>query len=145
MICLVHMNKTGMYKVSYYYRTTKSSIQKSCSDVDNKDILPVSTSYWSIWNISYSGYKEKEKLDIFNSDLTDSNMSESLSYLIFNYWGKREVHINTDYSVTGWMLCVITHIYNDGIDNAYGNNRKQFNNVTNKVFMAHLMVNFMVP
>ena len=72
-------------------------------------------------------------------------MSQSLSYLILNYWGKREVHINTDYSVTGWMLCVITHIYNDAIDNSYGNDSKQFKNVTNKIFMAHLMMNFMVP
>ena len=23
---------------------------------------------------------------------------------------EREKHINTDYSMTGWMLCVITHI-----------------------------------
>ena len=32
------------------------------------------------------------------------------------------------------MLCVITHIRNDVIDKAYGNNKKQVNNVTKKLF-----------
>ena len=37
-------NKSGMYKVLYYYRTTKISIIKSSSDIDNKEIFPVSGS-----------------------------------------------------------------------------------------------------
>ena len=37
-------------------------------------------------------------------------MLKSLRSLVFNLWQKRQIHINTDFSVTGWMLCVIPHI-----------------------------------
>ena len=42
-----------------------------------------------------------------------------------NYWGEREIHTNTDYSVTVWMLCVIPHIRNYVIYDYDGNNRNQ--------------------
>ena len=46
-------------------------------------------------------------------------------YLKANYWGEREIHTNTDYSVTVWMLCVIPHIRNYVIYDYDGNNRNQ--------------------
>ena len=42
-----------------------------------------------------------------------------------NYWGEREIHTNTDYSVTVWMLCVIPHIHNYVIYDYDGNNGNQ--------------------
>ena len=39
--------------------------------------------------------------------------SENICFVISNLWNKREEHINTDYAVTGWMLCVIPHISED--------------------------------
>ena len=33
--------------------------------------------------------------------------------VISNLWNEREKHINTNYAVTGWMLCVIPHIRGD--------------------------------
>ena len=30
--------------------------------------------------------------------------------VISNLWNERKKNINTDYAVTGWMLCVIPHI-----------------------------------
>ena len=59
-----------------------------------------------------------------------------MSYLICSYLGKREVHINTDYATTGWMLCVIPHINNDIIDNPDGNNRKQANNIIKTYWLS---------
>ena len=37
-------NKSGMDKVFYYYRMTKISIIKSSTDIDNKELFPVSSS-----------------------------------------------------------------------------------------------------
>ena len=37
---------------------------------------------------------------------------------------KRENHINTDYAVSGWMICVIPHICKDVFENSDGNHMK---------------------
>ena len=42
LICLDVINKAGMDKVLYYTRMTNISIIKSSSDLDNKELLPVS-------------------------------------------------------------------------------------------------------
>ena len=47
---------------------------------------------------------------------------------------EREVHISTDYDVTEWMFCAISHIYNASIDNSYVNNRKQVYNGFKEMF-----------
>ena len=39
--------------------------------------------------------------------------SENICFVIYSLWNKIEEHINTDYAVTGWMLCVIPHIRED--------------------------------
>ena len=38
---------------------------------------------------------------------------ENICFVISILWNKMEAHINTDYAVTGWMLCVIPHIRED--------------------------------
>ena len=41
-LSLSESNKSGMDKVFYYTRMTKMSVIKSLSDLDNKELLPVS-------------------------------------------------------------------------------------------------------
>ena len=40
---LADSNKSGMEKVFYYYRMTQIFIIKSSSDLDNKELFPVSS------------------------------------------------------------------------------------------------------
>ena len=51
-----------------------------------------------------------------------------------NLWQKRQLHINTDFAVTGWMLCVIPHICKYAKDHSDRNHRKQVNNVIKRLF-----------
>ena len=54
-ICLVDSNKAGMDKVFYYSRMKKISIIKSSTDIDNKELFPVSSSSsHKVWISSYS-------------------------------------------------------------------------------------------
>ena len=61
-------------------------------------------------------------------------MLESLSTIVCNLWQKRQLHINADFAVTGWMLCVIPHIHMDAKDHSDRNHRKQVNNVIKRLF-----------
>ena len=49
-------------------------------------------------------------------------------------WNEREKDINTDYAVTGWMLCVINNIREDVFKNAQNNHHTQVNNVIKPLF-----------
>ena len=61
-------------------------------------------------------------------------MSNILSFSVCKLYQKRQLHINTDFSVTGWMLCVIPHIRKDAKDHSDSGHRKQVNNVINTLF-----------
>ena len=61
-------------------------------------------------------------------------MLEILSYLVFNFWDKSQLHINTDTEVTGWMLCVIPLILKKSKDHSDSDHRKQVNNVIKMLF-----------
>ena len=61
-------------------------------------------------------------------------MLESLSSTVCNLWQKRQLHINTDFAVTVWMLCVIPNIRIDTKDHSDRNHRKQVNNVIKRLF-----------
>ena len=61
-------------------------------------------------------------------------MLEILSFSLCKLWHKRKLHINTDFAVTVWMLCVITHIRKDAKDHSDSDHRKEFNNVINILF-----------
>ena len=60
----------------------KCSIQKSYSDIDNEDTLSLSGSSKNVWNLSDIDDEDKEILNIDDYDISDYNMSESLSSLI---------------------------------------------------------------
>ena len=59
---------------------------------------------------------------------------ESLSSLVCSLWHKRQLHINTDFLVPGWMSCVIPHIRKDSKYHSDSYHRKQVNNVIKTLF-----------
>ena len=59
---------------------------------------------------------------------------EILSTSVYKLWQKINIHINTGFSVIGWMLCVITHITKYAKDHSDSNHRKQVNNVIKTLF-----------
>ena len=70
-----------MGKVFYYFRMTKISIIKSSTDIDNKELLSVSSSlYKKVWISSDNDTKEEENIDTDDPESSDSDMSESLSF-----------------------------------------------------------------
>ena len=91
---------------------TKISIIKLSNDLDNKELFPISgSSSQNIWKSSDSDTEdEEENVDTDDPDTSDSYMLESLSSTMCNLWQKRKLQINTDFAVTGWMICVIPHI-----------------------------------
>ena len=94
-------NKLVICKVLYYVTTMKISIIKSSSDLDNEELLPVSSSsYFKIWSSSDSDTEEEENIDTDGPDISDSEMSESLSFSVYKLWQKIQLHINTDFAVT---------------------------------------------
>ena len=48
-----------------------------------------------------------------------------MSSLIFHYWKNREEYINTSYTGTEWMVCVISHIHEDVHVNENGDSMNQ--------------------
>ena len=59
----------------------------------------------NIW--SESDYRSDEEESISNY----CNLySENICFDVSSLWNEREKHINTDYAVTDWVLCVITRI-----------------------------------
>ena len=115
---------------------TKISIIKSSTDLDNKELFPISSSsYQKVWKSSDSDTEdEEENIDTDDPETSDSDMLESLSSTVCNFWHKRQLHINTDFAVTGLMLCVIPHIRKDAKYNSDRNHRKHVNNVIKTLF-----------
>ena len=61
-------------------------------------------------------------------------MLENLSSSVCNLWEKRQLHINTDFAVTGWTLCVIPHICKDAKDHSDSDHREKVNNFIKTIF-----------
>ena len=61
-------------------------------------------------------------------------MLEILSFSVCKIYQKIQLHINTDFSVTVWMLCVITRICKDAKDHLDSDHRKQVKNVIKTLF-----------
>ena len=86
-------------------RELPSSALRKKFDLDYQRVLPDISSPVNIWNISDDESDEGESI---SNDCT--LYSENICFVISRLWNVMEKHINTDYSVTGWMLCVIPHI-----------------------------------
>ena len=137
VIHLADSNNTLMYKLFYYSRITKISIIKSSSDLDTKELFPVSgSSYFKVWISSDSDNEEEENIDTDDPESVDSDMLEILSFSVCKLWEKTQLHINTDFSVTRWMLCVIPHIHKDAKDHSDSDHRSQVNNVIKNKFWS---------
>ena len=57
-----------------------------------------------------------------------------MSFSVCKVWQRSQLHINTDFAVTGWMICVITHIRKDAKYHLDINHRKQVKNVIKTLF-----------
>ena len=69
-----------MDKVFYYAGMTNISIIKSSSDIDNKELLPVSSSSsFMVWISSDSDTEQEENIGTDDPDSIDSDTLESLS------------------------------------------------------------------
>ena len=137
VIRIADSNKSGMEKVFYYAIMTKISIIKSSSDIDNKELFPVSSSSsFKVWISSYSNTEEEENIVNDDPEIIDLDLSESLSYSVCKLWEKRQLHINTDFGVTGWMLFFIPHTCKDEKDHSDIDCRKQVKNVIKTLFFG---------
>ena len=87
---------------------TKQCIEKKKPDLDYQKIFPDIFSLANIWNMSDDESNEEESI-LKNLTL----YFENICFVISNFWNKRDEHINTDYAVTGCMLCVMPHIRED--------------------------------
>ena len=133
---LADSNKSGMDKEFYYSTMKNISIIKSSTDLDNKELFPISCSpSQKVWKSSDSDTEdEEENIDTDDPDTSDSDMSERLSSTVCKLWQKRQLHINTDFAVTGLLLCVIPNIRIDTKDHSDRNHRKQVNNVIKRLY-----------
>ena len=111
-------NQSGTEKVYYYHRMKKIYIQKSCYDLDNNYIFPLSISPPNIWKVPKND-DFYDYLHINETEISGCDLSEILSSLFCSYWGKTEKRINTDYSTSRWILCIIQHICKYVLVNSY--------------------------
>ena len=75
------------------------------SDADYHKLFPEILSPGNIWNKSDD---ESDEEQLISNDCTV--YSENICFVVSKLWNEREKHTNTEYAVTGWMLCVITRI-----------------------------------
>ena len=64
-------------------------------------------------------------------------MLKILSSYLCSLYKERQLHINTDFVVTGWVLCVIPPILKDLKDHSDSDHRKQVNKVIKK--LSHVL------
>ena len=90
------------------------SIIKSSYDLDNKEVFLVSSSSsLKLWISSDIDTEEEESISNDDADSSDSDILEILSSSVCKLWEKIQLHINTNFVVTWWMLCVIPQIWRD--------------------------------
>ena len=108
---------------------TKQCIEKTIVDIDYQRLFPDMPSPANIWN--ESDYESDEEESISN-DCT--LYSENIFFVVSSLWNEREKHINSDYSVTFWMLFVIPRIREDVFKNAQNNHHILVNTIINSLF-----------
>ena len=116
-------------KFNYYSRITKHCTENIIYGIDYQRLFPYIFSPANIWN--ELGDKSDEEESISN-DCT--LYSDNICIFISKLWNEREKNTNTDYDVTGWMLCVIPHIREDIFKKAQNNHHIQVNTVIKSVF-----------
>ena len=116
----------------------KIFIIKSSYDIDKEELIPVYiSSSFKVCSSSDSDTEEEKNIDTNYLESIDSDMLVRLSSSVCNIWQKIQIHINTHFSVTGCILCVIPHISNDSKYHSYSDHRKQV-----KIFIKTLFHGF---
>ena len=87
---------------------TKQCIERKMSDIDYQKLFPYIPATANICNQSDDESDEEESISNYYTLYSDN-----ICFVISNFWNEREEHINTDYDVTGWLLCVFPHIRED--------------------------------
>ena len=124
-----------MNKVFYHSTMTNISIIKSSFDNDSKELFAVSrSSSQKLQSSSDSDNEEEEKIYFDDPKSSDSDTLKRLSYLVCIFWDKRQSQINTDFALTGWMLCAINHIHRYAKYPSDSDNIKQVNNTIKTFF-----------
>ena len=59
---------------------------------------------------------------------------ENICFVISSLWNERKKNINTDYDVTGWILCVIPHIRESIFKKAQNKHHIQVNSFIKTLF-----------
>ena len=77
-----------------------------------------------MWISSDSETEEEYNIDTDDPESIESDMLESMNSSVCKLWHIRQIHTDTDFAVTGWMLCVIPHVCKDSKDRSEGDNRK---------------------
>ena len=68
------------------------SIIKSSTDIDNKELFPVSSSSsHKVCILSDSDTEEEENIDTDGPESSDSDMFESLSFSLCKLWQKKKI------------------------------------------------------
>ena len=87
-----------------------------------------------MWISSDNNTEEEDNIYGYYPDIIYSNLLESLSFSVCKIWQKRQLHINTNFVVTGWMLCVIPHIRKDAKHNFDSYHGKQVKKIIKNIF-----------
>ena len=116
VLCLEDSNLSGTDNVYYYSRTTKQCIEKIIYDIDYQRLLPDISSQSNIWNDSDNKIDEEDSISNYCTLYSDN-----ICFVVSNLWNEREKRINTNYAVTGCMLCLIPHITEHVFKNAQNN------------------------
>ena len=103
-----------------------------------RDFFPDVSSLSNIWN-TYDDESDEEEPTSKDSIL----YSENNCFVLSNLWNKREEYINTDYAVTGWMLCVIPHIREDVFKNAQNKDNIQMKMLSKLCLLDQLKKSYM--
>ena len=126
-----------MKKVFYHARMTKIPIIKSSSDLDNKELFPVSgSSSQKLFISSDSDTEEEYNIGTDDAESIYSDKLEILSFSVCKLWQNIKLHSNTYFAVTGWMLFVIPHIRKDENDNSDSDHKKQVKNIIKTLFFG---------
>ena len=108
---------------------TNQCIEGKKSDIDYQRVFPEISSSANIWNMSDDKSDEEDSISFYCT-----LYSENICFVISSLCNGREKHINNNYAVTGWMLCVIPHIREDVFKNAQNKHHIDVNNFIKTLF-----------
>ena len=129
VLCLADSNLAGMGNFITIRELTSSALIKNKSDIDYQRLFPDIFSPANLCNMSDDKSDEEESISNYCT-----LYSEDICFVISSLWNERGKHINTDYALTGWILCVITHISEYIFKNEQNRHHIQVNTVIKRLF-----------